>query len=46
LFDGESVTEDLKHRTEQAELAEKQGALSPGFDEDKKLGYGGVQHLE
>ncbi|KAJ9111167.1 hypothetical protein QFC20_002661 [Naganishia adeliensis] len=46
LFDGEQVTEELKHRTERAELAEKEGALSPGFDEDKKLGYGGVQHLE
>lgn len=46
LFDGEQKAEELKQRTEQAEIAEKEGAMSPGFDEDKKLGFAGVQHLE
>ncbi|KAJ9126147.1 hypothetical protein QFC24_002420 [Naganishia onofrii] len=44
LFDGK--TDELKQRTEQLELAEKDNVMSPGFDEDKKLGYAGVQHLE
>ncbi|KAJ9110854.1 hypothetical protein QFC19_001363 [Naganishia cerealis] len=44
LFDGK--TDELKQRTEQLELGEKEAVMSPGFEEDKKLGYAGVQHLE
>lgn len=45
LFDGEEVEQELKRRTERAEL-ENDGMGSPAFDEEKKLGYAGVQHLE
>lgn len=45
LFDGEEVEDELKKRTQRAEL-EDNGMASPAFDEEKKLGYAGVQHLE
>lgn len=45
LFDGEEIADELKKRTERAEL-ENDGMASPAFDEEKKLGYAGVQHLE
>lgn len=45
LFDGEEAEDELKKRTQRAEL-EDNGMASPAFDEEKKLGYAGVQHLE